>query len=283
MISRQSKDIWPALAVEPLPAANVALRDVVRRAQSHVVFLMTSVLTDLSEVLAENRSNLATWLSDAANAHSRSVESRLVGDLSIASTCDREVFDNLSRILSDGQGSAPLNSQLSFRIAIPTGSPRLESTTFKIEKSDVRGSHARDVHTWVIPKEDIGQCLDLILTRSRGRLTDEAPLRTVCSVLRAGYRMPTYDRDRIATGTVRPAGLIKPLSNPFLWQSEPDERYTELVCNRAFEDSAVRLLMSSWMFASTVGLLTREYLPRHMRAVEDVVVRIEGDLASCAV
>ena len=84
----------------PLRSATVAAREVVRRARSHVVFLMTSLMSDFYEGTGARLSE-ARGLSNEAYAHDRHQTSQR--DLFRATSSDREVFENLCRVLGAHQ------------------------------------------------------------------------------------------------------------------------------------------------------------------------------------
>lgn len=263
-------DNLPALAGEPVRSATVAAREVVRRARSHVVFLTASLLSELSTELARERSELATWLDNAVDAHDRSVQYRLTGNLSKATTSDREVFENLCRVLRAHQ-AVPLRVPHAGRGAIvsPRGS-RIHWVGRKILDADACFPLLLDDGAFA-DRPYLANCVDVVLAPKREPRGD-IPLRTVCRILDESCRRPV-DSDALGGAAMY-----------YRW--DVDLSAVDLTApstvRRAYEDSAVGQLVSSWFFASTVQLLTQRYLPKQIGTADDVVVRLEDELAACA-
>jgi len=253
------------------------LREVARRTQADVSFLATSILPELTRKLERTRSWLEKTLEQAVAAYETSVRFRLEGDLASAVLLDHKVFENVRRMLESSRYEL---YALPFRDTV-------ERDVYCVIDESVANPQA-SLYSWNLHLSSallgaMDRCVDLVLDAPRER-QDAASLRAVVDgLLGADHEVPST--------AITLACLRSPSSGrwvnldfgdedaPFAdWQSFSHVRWG----SRAYEASAVRLLMSSWTFTSALRLLTERHLPEELPAVADVVGRIENDLAAWA-
>lgn len=273
-------------------ACRRSLYDDVRRTQSHCVFLVTNIVSELSQELSTRDPFIAEWVRDAASAHSRSAEVRLKGNVCAARALDREVAANAARILQASRFAGPRGHAAKI-VMLGDGAQSGRDRVCKF-------SH-HSALDWPALERFLCGISSLGGDRTPHR---EQVVKEIADALCEYDAVGHTDRSRYCTGCAALATRNSDI-NEICWQHVAcdDTRYylrgewlVALTFDKpadksallpiwvaAVEESRVLLSISAWTLASTIGLLVQRYLPRHTLAVDDVISRIERDLASCSI
>jgi hypothetical protein len=274
-------------------AASLASR--VRRAQSHLVFLTTLVVADLYPTVEMANPSIAGWLKDATDAYSQSVQVRLAGDFTGAVLHDQLVADNAMRIIKVAKRPAkrlPLNLGLAGIRKGQRPGPDAELSTFRAHGPSGMGKLGglHDVYS-ILVHGDQGSARDEhALQKVAGLMLDYDASESIRWVPERPFGQPHFAPESWidkapSTLDFCPDGEVYWCEHRSPSADAPFEpRKFALVRQPsevgALEDSMLLLLMSSWTLASTVGLLAGQYLPSQVQSIEDVLERIEQDLAA---